>query len=105
MKRKIAAAILSAGLLASAAAQAGTVRFPADGKPAVTVTTPDDWSSKNANAYSEVLVAADRSATISITLVPCGCTPEEMAAEVFRQANAAPPQNEDPMEISGLRGA
>ena len=86
------------------AAQAGDGRFPATGTPALTFHMPDDWTQQPDGDGSIMLISGNKTSSLALSLSPYTGTLDDLAAGSMKAADAAPPQNMGPTEISGHQG-
>jgi len=100
--QRIVLALLA--LCFTVSAQAGDVRFPATGFPAITYSMPADWTATPDDSGNMILVSGDHTSAISISVVAGGQSLDDMATAAMQVAKASAPRRGEPISVSGVDG-
>ena len=100
----LATVLFAAATLFATAASAETVRTPATGDPAVTITFPDGWQYKLDSGGSLISFPADHSSSITVTVTDYKGTLDDLAAGAMKIITNKVPVKLGPATISGYKG-
>ncbi len=104
MRMRLPFSVVAASVLLGMSARAEDVRFPETGSPALVVHTPDGWTHQPDGDGNMLLIAGNHTASFALTVGSYVGTLDDLAAATMRTAQANPPQNMGPTQISGYRG-